>query len=56
MKRLAILFCALLFCSGCFSDSDKAAWNAAFRDWRGDNQQMRNDSSGQLDHGELRQP
>jgi hypothetical protein len=56
MKRLAILLCALLLCGGCFTENDRAQWREVFKDARGDNQQMRNDNSGQLDHGELRQP
>jgi hypothetical protein len=54
MKRLGILLCALLLCGGCLSDSDKAAWNAALKDARGDNQKMHNDFSGHLEGGELR--
>jgi hypothetical protein len=39
------LVCALLFCAGCATDSDRAMWNDALKDLRGDNQIMRNDFS-----------
>jgi hypothetical protein len=55
MIRLVVLLCALALCGGCLSDSDRAEWNAALKDARGDNQRMRNDFSGQLPSSELRQ-
>jgi hypothetical protein len=41
MKRLCVLFCALLFGFGCTTDGDKAMWDSAMKDLRGDNMQMR---------------
>ena len=46
MKRTWVLLCALLLCGGCMSEGDKAQWNEALRDLRGDNQRMRNDYGG----------
>jgi hypothetical protein len=41
MKRLAILLSFLVFCIGCATDSDRAQWNEAFKDARGDNMELR---------------
>ena len=46
MKRFYVLVCALLFGVGCSSDSDRAQWNDALKDLRGDNMQMRDNFSG----------
>jgi hypothetical protein len=40
MKRLCLAFCLFLG-SGCASDSDKAQWDAFWKDLRGDNMKMR---------------
>jgi hypothetical protein len=41
MRWLFILAVLLCCCAGCTSDSDKAQWNEALKDLRGDNMQMR---------------
>jgi hypothetical protein len=53
MKRLCVLVCALLFGVGCASDSDRAKWDEALKDLRGDNMRMHSnfsDTSGLDDH------
>jgi len=51
MKRVCVVFIALLFCGGCLSDGDKAQWREVWKDARGDNQNMRNDATNQGDCG-----
>jgi hypothetical protein len=46
MKRLGILLCALCAQVGCASDADRAAWNEALKDARGDNMVLKNDFIG----------
>jgi hypothetical protein len=46
MKRLWVLLCALLCCGGCLTEADKAQWREAWKDARGDNQNMRSDFGG----------
>jgi hypothetical protein len=53
MKHLCALVCALLFGVGCATDTDRAMWNDAMKDLRGDNMQMHNSFSavaGMSDH------
>jgi hypothetical protein len=47
---------ALLLGIGCATDSDKAQWNEALKDWRGDNMKMRGDSSGPWDSSSKLKP
>jgi hypothetical protein len=49
MKYLCALVCALLFGVGCASDSDRAKWDDAMKDLRGDNMQMRSNFPGMQD-------
>jgi hypothetical protein len=49
MKRVCVLFVALLFCGGCLSEGDKAQWREVWKDARGDNQNMRNNTGAQAD-------
>jgi hypothetical protein len=46
MRRLCLLALALFLGLGCATDSDKAQWDAALKDLRGDNMKMRSDFSG----------
>ncbi len=41
MKRWYLLVCTLTFCLGCATDADRAQWNEALKDLRGDNMQMK---------------
>jgi hypothetical protein len=41
MMRSCVLLCAIFFGFGCASDGDKAMWEGALKDLRGDNMQMR---------------
>jgi hypothetical protein len=43
MTRLAALVLALLLCAGCMSEETKKQWQEAWKDWNGDNMQMRSD-------------
>jgi hypothetical protein len=52
MKYLCALVCALLFGVGCASDGDRAKWDDAMRDLRGDNMQMHNSFSGMTGMGD----
>jgi hypothetical protein len=59
MKRLCVLLCALFLGLGCASDVDKAKWNDAWKDARGDNMQMKGFSrmDGADDHsGPIKSP
>jgi hypothetical protein len=40
MIRLCMLLGALLLCAGCATPGDRAQWEEAMKDWRGDNMQM----------------
>jgi hypothetical protein len=42
MKRLWLLYGALGLCVGCAADGDKGSWDAAVKDWQGDNMKMTN--------------
>jgi hypothetical protein len=52
MKRLCVLLCGVLFGSGCASDGDKAMWDGALKDLRGDYMQMRGGLSEMKDLNE----
>ena len=45
MIRLCVLLGGIIFCAGCATPGDKAQWEEAVKDWRGDNMQMRGDVS-----------
>jgi hypothetical protein len=45
MNGRRALLCALLFASGCMSADGKGFFDDALKDLRGDNMQMRSDSS-----------
>ena len=45
MMRFCVLFCAMFIGVGCSSDSDKAQWDAFWKDVKGENMQMRGDFS-----------
>ena len=45
MMRFCVLFCAMFISVGCSSDSDKAQWDAFWKDVKGENMQMRGDFS-----------
>ena len=47
MLRRCVLLCALLVTPGCITDADRAKWDEAMSDLRGDRSQMR--SSGASD-------
>jgi hypothetical protein len=40
---LVVLCCALFTGLGCLTESDKAQWNEAMRDLRGDNMKLSNE-------------
>jgi hypothetical protein len=40
MKRLCFFLTVLALCAGCTSVSDRAQWEEAMKDLRGDNMQM----------------
>jgi hypothetical protein len=53
MKRWYLLVvCTLFFCLGCATDADKAQWNEALKDLRGDNMQMKSDFGGMKGMGD----
>jgi hypothetical protein len=52
MKYLCVLVSALLFGAGCASDSDRAKWDDALKDLRGDNMQMHSNFSGATGMGD----
>jgi hypothetical protein len=52
MKHFCVLICALLFGVGCATEDDRAKWNDALKDLRGDNMQMRNNFSGTTEMGD----
>lgn len=54
MKRLCVLLCALLLTPGCASDGHQ--WDEFWKDLRGDNMQMRGDSSGRAGADEAPRP
>ncbi len=58
MRCLWLLVCAAVLAQGgCASDSDRAAWGEAWKDFRGDNQKMRNDFAGpQINAGKSLRP
>ncbi|HKB37230.1 MAG TPA: hypothetical protein VKD72_12310 [Gemmataceae bacterium] len=43
-RRLCLLVCALLLAAGCVTPADKAQWDEAMKEWRGDNMKMRGDA------------
>jgi hypothetical protein len=45
MVRRCILLGLLLFCAGCATPGDRAQWEEAMKDLRGDNMQMRSNFS-----------
>jgi hypothetical protein len=48
MKRLcllAVLLCTLFVGAGCLTESDKAQWREAWKDWNGDNMKMSNEKA-----------
>jgi len=49
MRYLCALACALLFGVGCASDSDRAKWDDAMKDLRGDNMRMHSSFPGMQD-------
>jgi hypothetical protein len=46
MRRFGLLLCTLCVMCGCASDADRAAWQAALKDARGDNMVMKSDFGG----------
>jgi hypothetical protein len=46
MRRICLFALAMCLALGCASQSDKAQWDAAWKDLRGDNMKMRSDFSG----------
>jgi hypothetical protein len=40
MKRLWLPLCALVACLGCATEADRAQWEEAMKELRGDNMQM----------------
>jgi hypothetical protein len=56
MRRLRLLALALFLGFGCATESDKAQWNEALEDWRGDNMKMRSDTSGDSDTSTTMKP
>ncbi|MBI3407932.1 MAG: hypothetical protein HY040_06195 [Planctomycetes bacterium] len=44
MGRLCVLLCALLFFQGCASEGNAGKWDEFWRDLRGDNMKIRNES------------
>jgi hypothetical protein len=45
MMRLGILLGLILLCAGCATVADKAQWEEALRDFRGENMEMGSRSS-----------
>ena len=54
MIRSCVLVCALFFGLGCASEDDKAMWEGAMKDLRGDNMQMRGGCSEMRETDESR--
>jgi hypothetical protein len=52
MIRLCVVLCALFLGFGCASEGDKAMWESAIKDLRGDNMQMRGGLSESRDVNE----
>ncbi len=50
MRRLCVLACALVLGLGCTA-GDKAQWDEALRDLRGDNMKMRSDTASLMGTG-----
>ena len=52
MKRWRLLVFTLFFCVGCATDADRAQWNEALKDLRGDNMQMKGGFGGMKEMGD----
>ena len=57
MRRLFVVLAATLAVAGCVTEADRAKWDAAMQDWRGERSEMRSSGSRNgWDGGQLPKP